>query len=81
MFGLSTNSGPRSAVKHWNAALSTVDPVTKPFELSLARLRNIAVSVTAKDVPDEEGSAAIVMKFSDGIVLNYFYWRLVQDGR
>lgn len=58
-----------------------IDQVTKPFELSLARLRNVAVTVTPNDVPDEEGSAAIVVNFSDGTVLRFFYWRLIQDGR
>ena len=42
--------------------------MTRPFELSLARLENVAVAVTANDVPDEEGSAAIVVKFSDDTV-------------
>jgi|SRR6476660_8349645 hypothetical protein len=50
-------------------------------ELSLARLRNVAVALTANDVPDEEGSAAIAVKFSDGTVLKFFYWRLIRDGR
>jgi hypothetical protein len=58
-----------------------IDQVTKPFELSLARLRNVAVTVTPNDVPDEEGSAACVVNFSDGTVLRFFYWRLIQDGR
>lgn len=53
----------------------------KGFEQNLARLKNVAVTVAADNVPDEEGSAAIVMKFSDGTVLKSFYWRLVQDGR
>lgn len=54
--------------------------MTKPFAQSLARLKNVVVTVTANDVPDEEGSAAIVVNFSDGTVLSCFYWRLILDG-
>jgi hypothetical protein len=54
--------------------------MTKRFEQSLAGLRNVAVAVTAHYVPDEEGSAAIVVEFSDGTLLNSFYWRLILDG-
>jgi hypothetical protein len=69
-------------VKQWHAHDGwEINPVTRPFELSLARLRNVQVAVTASGVPDEEGSAAIVVKFSDGTALKFFYWRLVQDGR
>ena len=53
----------------------------KCLEQKLAGLRNIAVAVAADNVPDEEGAAAIVLKFSDGTVLKSFYWRLIQDGR
>src|SRR5581483_2970911 len=55
--------------------------VTRPFEMSLARLRNVAATIVPDDLPDEEGSAAIAVKFSDGTVLKFFYWRLIQDGR
>jgi hypothetical protein len=55
--------------------------MTKAFDQNLARLRNGEVAVTTDDVPDDHGSASIVVKFSDGTVLNCFYWRLIQDGR
>ncbi|MEH2497814.1 hypothetical protein V1294_004293 [Bradyrhizobium sp. AZCC 1678] len=55
--------------------------MTKSFEQSLARLRNVSVSVIADDIPDAEGTAAIVIRFSDGTVLKAQYWRLIQDGR
>jgi hypothetical protein len=33
------------------------------------------------NIPDEDGSAAIVVRFSDGTVLKAHFWRLIQDGR
>ena len=55
--------------------------MTKSFKQGLARLRNVSVAVAADSVPDAEGTAAIVVKFSDGTVLKACYWRLTQDGR
>jgi len=51
------------------------------LEQSLARLQNVSVSVAADNIPDTEGTAAIVVRFSDGTVLKAQYWRLIQDGR
>ena len=51
------------------------------FEQDLAKLTNVDVSVAPDDVPDEEGMAAVVVKFSDGTVLKAHYWRLIEDGR
>jgi hypothetical protein len=55
--------------------------VTKNFEQNLARLRNVSIAVAADNIPDEEGTAAVVVTFSDGTVLKAQYWRLIQDGR
>lgn len=55
--------------------------MTKSFEQSLSELKNATIAVVADDIPDAEGTASIVVKFSDGTVLNAAYWRLVQDGR
>ena len=55
--------------------------MTKSFEQSLAGLRNVSVAVAADNIPDAEGTAAVVVKFSDGLVLKANYWRLIQDGR
>lgn len=55
--------------------------MTKSFEQHLARLRNVSVAVAAESVPDAEGTAAIVVKFSEGTVLKACYWRLIQTGR
>ena len=55
--------------------------MTRCLKQNLARLKNVAVTVAADNVPDEEGTAAIVVKFSDGTVLKSFYWRLIEDGR
>ncbi len=48
---------------------------------SLAKLKTTSVMVADAYVPDESGTASIVMSFSDGTTLQAFYWRLVQDGR
>jgi hypothetical protein len=56
-------------------------PVTTSFEQSLARLRNVSVAIVADNIPDAEGTAAVVVEFSDGTVLKANYWRLIQDGR
>jgi hypothetical protein len=48
---------------------------------SLARLKTTSVVVADANVPDEGGTASIVMSFSDGTKLQAFYWRLIQDGR
>lgn len=53
----------------------------KSLELSLAGLRGAGISVAADDIPDAEGTAAVVLKFSDGTVLKANYWRLIQNGR
>ena len=42
------------------------EPVMKCLEQKLARLKNVAVTVAADNVPDEEGSAAIVVNFQMG---------------
>jgi hypothetical protein len=55
--------------------------VTKNFEQNLARLRNVRIAVAADNIPDEGGTAAVVVTFSDGTVLQAQYWRLIQDGR
>ena len=51
------------------------------FEQNLAKLRNVSVAMAADNIPDEEGTAAVVVKFSDGTVLKASYWRLIHDGR
>jgi hypothetical protein len=48
---------------------------------SLAKLKTTRVMVADACVPDESGTASIVLSFSDGTTLQAFYWRLVQDGR
>ncbi|WP_315741828.1 MULTISPECIES: hypothetical protein [unclassified Bradyrhizobium] len=53
----------------------------RPFVRKLEELKNVSIEVVADDTPDEEGTAAIGIKFSDGTTLQAFYWRLVQDGR
>jgi len=53
----------------------------RPFVRKLEELKNVSIEVVADDTPDEEGTAAISIKFSDGTMLQAFYWRLVQDGR
>jgi hypothetical protein len=55
--------------------------VTNSFEQNLARLRNVSIAVAADNIPDAEGTAAVVVKFSDGTVLKARYWRLIQNGR
>jgi hypothetical protein len=55
--------------------------MTKSFERSLAGLRSTGISVAADDIPDAEGTAAVILKFSDGTVLKANYWRLIQNGR
>jgi hypothetical protein len=55
--------------------------VTTTFEQNLAKLRNVSVAMAADNTPDEEGTAAVVVKFSDGTVLKASYWRLIQNGR
>jgi len=55
--------------------------VTKSFVQNLARLKNVSIAVAADNIPDAEGTASVVVKFSDGTVLKAHYWRLIQDGR
>jgi hypothetical protein len=55
--------------------------VTNSFEQSLARLRNVSVSVIADNISDAEGTAGVVVRFADGTELKALYWRLIQDGR
>lgn len=55
--------------------------MTKSFEQKLDRLRNASIAVAADNIPDAEGTAAVVVRFSDGTVLKASYWRLIQDGR
>jgi hypothetical protein len=37
--------------------------------------------VADDNIPDAEGTAAVIVKFSDGTILKANYWRLIQDGR
>ena len=55
--------------------------MTKSFQQSLAKLKNLSTVVTADDIPDAEGTAPVVVKFSDGTILKAHYWRLIQHGR
>jgi hypothetical protein len=55
--------------------------MTKSLEQSLAGLRETGIAVAADDIPDADGTAAVVLKFSDGTVLKANYWRLIQGGR
>jgi hypothetical protein len=55
--------------------------VTTSFEQRLARLRHVSVAVGADNIPDEDGTAAVLVTSSDGTVLKANYWRLIQDGR
>jgi hypothetical protein len=55
--------------------------MTDSVEQSLAGLRNAGIAVAADNIPDAEGTAAVVVTFSDGTVLKANYWRLIQDGR
>jgi hypothetical protein len=54
--------------------------MTKAFEKRLAQLRGAAVGVVADNIPDERGTASVVLEFADGTLLNAAYWRLIQDG-
>lgn len=47
----------------------------------LARLKTTSIAVADAQIPDEMGTASILMRFSDGTILKAFYWRLIQDGR
>jgi hypothetical protein len=51
------------------------------FEQNLAGLRTASVAVAADNIPDERGTAPVVLSFSDGTVLKANYWRLIQDRR
>jgi hypothetical protein len=53
--------------------------VTKPFEQNLARLQNVNIAVEGDNIPDAEGTASIIVKFSDGTILKAGYWRFVQN--
>jgi hypothetical protein len=48
---------------------------------SLARLKTTSVTVADGHIPDERGTASVVVSFSDGTILRAFYWRLIEDGR
>ena len=45
----------------------------------LAELNNSVVTVLPDDIPDENGTAAIIIRFSDGTTIKAAYWRLIQD--
>src|ERR1700722_8105923 len=47
----------------------------------LAMLKNTSVAVADGYIPDERGTASVVVSFSDGTILRAFYWRLIEDGR
>jgi hypothetical protein len=67
----------------WNTEklyVSVGMPVTKSFEQNLAGLRDVSIAVAGDNIPDAEGTASIVVKFSDGTVLKAGYWRFIQDG-
>jgi hypothetical protein len=49
------------------------------FEQNLAKLRDVSVTVAHDNIPDAEGTASIIVKFSDGSVLKAQYWRLIQN--
>ena len=51
------------------------------MEESLARFKTTRVTVADEKIPDERGTASIVLSFSDGTILRAAYWRLTQDGR
>jgi hypothetical protein len=51
------------------------------FEQNLTGLRTASVAAAADNIPDEGGTAAVVLNFSDGTVLKAQYWRLIRDGR
>ncbi|MBR1123564.1 hypothetical protein JQ628_18715 [Bradyrhizobium lablabi] len=55
--------------------------MTNSFEMNLARLQNINMSVAADDIPDAHGTASVIVSFADGTTLKTAYWRLIQDGR
>jgi hypothetical protein len=43
------------------------------FEQNLAGLRETGIIVVEEDIPDAEGTAVIVLKFSDGTRLKAWY--------
>jgi hypothetical protein len=52
----------------------------KAFEQKLAELKNLSIEVAADNTPDDEGTAGITIRLSDGTFLAGAYWRLIHDG-
>ena len=42
---------------------------------------NVAVSVVANDIPDDDGGASIIVKFANGARLKATYWRMISGRR
>ncbi len=55
--------------------------MTPQLKQRLLNLQNGTVSILVNDIPDDEGSAAIIVKFADRTILKAFYWRLIADGK
>jgi hypothetical protein len=70
-----------AACYEMGSAQSIGTPMKISIGQSLARLKTTNVTVADVHIPDERGTASVVMNFSDGTILQAFYWRLIQDGR
>jgi len=55
--------------------------MTPRIRQHLDALQNAAVSISDAEIPDEEGSASIRIKFANGTVLIASYWRLIDRDR
>jgi len=51
-----------------------------PWNDYLTELRNSPVHVVAHEAGDGNGTAGVVLHFSNGTTLDAFYWRLIAEG-
>lgn len=51
------------------------------FDMSLAKLKNGPVSVSASNAYPEAGAASVHLVFADGSRLRADYWRVIKDGK
>lgn len=55
--------------------------MSKTLNEGLGCLRDTTAVIVNNDIPDTEGGASIVVRFSNGSILQATFWRVVKDGK
>jgi hypothetical protein len=55
--------------------------MSKTLDEGLGRPRDTTAAIPNNDIPDESGGASIIVRFSNGTILQATFWRVIKDGK